>query len=350
MSVRLRSRPWLESLEDRCCPAVLGSVSRGVLTLVGDPDGTLAITQTAQGTFTVEDDDGAIAGSPFNNVKNLRVLLRGDDDTVTVDLGGLTLAGDATFRLDGGDDSLTVSNGTVGGNLTVADTETVSLAEDATVAGSATVLGSRASNDVTVDGDVGGSLIFVAPLFTGNQEGASSLTLGATASVGDNLSFTSSLLNNANGSNLAIADGATIGGNLLFVGTGQTDTVDIAGDVGGSVLVLTLGGDDTVSVAETSEIGGLAAFELGSGDDTLSFAGDAGALVVLAGSGNDDVTLAGTASVEGRTFIDLGPGDDSLTVEDGFMTGTFLALGGRGTDTLVNDAGLDDNLFIGFEA
>jgi hypothetical protein len=105
-------RLFLEALEDRCCPSVTARVNGGGTLILQGDSANLQVTQTAAGTFDVV-DAGASLGS-FSGVDSLRLKLRGDNDTITLDLGGSLGALERVFiQLGKGDGRLTVQNGTV---------------------------------------------------------------------------------------------------------------------------------------------------------------------------------------------------------------------------------------------
>src|SRR5262249_49065933 len=76
----------VEFLEDRWCPSVSARLSAGGNLLIKGSSTDLQITQVAPHSFDVF-DDGVKRGS-FSGVNSLQVNLRGDNDRVTIDLGG----------------------------------------------------------------------------------------------------------------------------------------------------------------------------------------------------------------------------------------------------------------------
>src|SRR4051812_13324152 len=75
----------LERLEDRCVPAVSGTVSSGVLTVNGDSgDNTIVINEMPTvGEYLVTDGLLPLSGSPFVGVQSIVVNTRTGLDTVT---------------------------------------------------------------------------------------------------------------------------------------------------------------------------------------------------------------------------------------------------------------------------
>src|SRR5262245_10517492 len=120
--MRLKNRLALEALEARWCPALTTSLNDGVLTISGTADnGTISVVQdsTTAGTITVSDGTVAADGGPFTGVTSIRLNLTSADDKVTIDLGGLALEGSVVANLGAGANTLSVSNGEIGGTLAV---------------------------------------------------------------------------------------------------------------------------------------------------------------------------------------------------------------------------------------
>ena len=139
--VRLSGEP----LEDRSVPAVSATISSGTLFVTGaatNPGDTITITQTAPGTFTVADGTTQVTVEGSGTVSNVDVRLGKASDTVSIDLGTFTLAGSVSASMGSGNtDSLSVANGTIGGNLDVKGgpgRDVVTVADGLTVLGGAT--------------------------------------------------------------------------------------------------------------------------------------------------------------------------------------------------------------------
>ena len=239
-----RTRLGLEALEDRWCPALTASLQSGLLTISGTADnGSISVVQDSAtaGTISVLDGTTAVGSSPFTGVTSVRLNLTSADDNVTIDLGGQALSGSVVANLGAGANSLTVSNGTITGNLlitgdtsasrgcggrgdggsAVADTgvDTLTLAAGATVNNLA-IRGGAGGSTIDVSGDVTGS-VFVDAFHRGGSAAGTSLSVSGT-----------------------------VDGNVLFAGSDQADTLDITGSVGRGVAAALFGGDDKVSLAE----------------------------------------------------------------------------------------------------
>jgi hypothetical protein len=308
------------------------------------------------GTNALTVEDGTIAG---------RLSVRGGTGADVVTLGGtgtagstLTVAGRASVNLGGQTgDTVTVQGGTtVARNLevstdsfmllsggTVRDLEarapSVTLSAGSTVTRDAIVSGS-AGLSVSAQGQVGADLVVFGGGRMGNSAGPSSLTLGATATVGGAVAFLNAR-SNANPSALTTAAGSTIGGSLFYVASGQGDQVTLGGSVGtgtfGGLVDLDMrNGNNTVSVESTAVVAKRVEVEFGNGDNSLTVAGTIGqtggtrtALRVEAGTGNNSLTVLGTAVVNGNAKVELGTGANTLDLRDAAtVTGTLTADGG----------------------
>jgi hypothetical protein len=262
MIPRARARLSAEPLEDRSVPAVSATISSGTLLVTGaatNPGDTIAITQTATGTFTVTDGGTPVTVQGSGPVNDVAVRLGKASDTVTIDLGGFTLAGGVSASLGGGTDSLAVANGTVGGNLVVKGgpgRDTVIVADGLTVNGALAV--------ATVGGDDRVNV------------GAATIAGGATFDLA--------------GGNDALTFQATVG-----TGTGRGLDVN-AGT-----------GNDDVELLAPASIRGDGTVDLGYGRDTFVFADDGtsltGELHVRGGAGKD--TYVGTLPRTGVTAQDF---------------------------------------------
>jgi hypothetical protein len=387
MKQKLRARLSLEPLESRYCPALTASVSHGLLTVSGaaaSPSDTITVKETAAGTFEV-DDNGTAVSSGLTNVSGVRIALTGNADHVLeVDLGAFTLAGNLSVNLGGGTNALTVSDGsitgrlsvvggsgtdtidlggtgtlsvgkdtlvalgapadvsltvhsgvTLSGNLVTEDVNDVTLAQGSSVARDLLVFGGSSGSTIDMEGSVGRDLAVLEPFFAANEQSPTTLTLGSSASVGDDLVFLNAR-SNSFGSQLTTQAGSTIGHSLYYLGTGQGDVVDLAGSIGKNAFLALRGGDNQVTLESGGSIAGSAAFLFGNGDNTLTLDGTIGTsgttattLFVAAGRGNNTVTLDASATVNGSARILLGPGQNRLDLHDAAtITGTLTARGG----------------------
>jgi hypothetical protein len=251
MTLRARARLSAEPLEDRSVPAVSATISSGTLLVTGsatNPGDTIAITQTATGTFAVTDGGAPVTVQGSDLVDSVAVRLGRTSDTVGIDLGGFTLAGSVSASLGGGTDALAVANGTIGGDLLVKGgpaRDTVTVADGLTVNGALAVATAGGDDTVTV--------------------GAATIAGGATFDLG--------------GGNDALTFRAAVG-----TGTGRVLDVD-AGS-----------GNDDVELLAPASIQGDGVVDLGYGRDTFVFADESttltGELLVRGGPGKD--TYVGT--------------------------------------------------------
>src|SRR5262249_21744354 len=136
----------------------------------------------------------------------------------SLDLGGQT------------GDTLTLNHGSTLADLE-AGTAGVTLKAGSTVSGQAVLFGDPAGIAVDVEGKVGSNLLVFGGLWKGNQSGPSSLSVGAKAVIGGDLTFLNAW-SNAHPSTLTTAAGSNIGGDLHYSATGLGDIVTLGGRVG----------------------------------------------------------------------------------------------------------------------
>jgi hypothetical protein len=196
------------------------------------------------------------------------------------------------------------------------------------------------------------------------NKGASSLTNTATGVIGDSGQF-NAITSVFGGDNITVTNSGLIYGNIdLDVGN---DVVTNNKIIDGNVD-LGDGNNRYTSTKSTSEVGNIAA---GSGNDTVSLAGEAGDISL--GSGKNSITITKTGDAEAlitdtgddtisiagfvRQVVLAGDGKNSIMIA---ATGTIYNAGasinailmGNGNDTFSNagridgnvDAGLGDNL------
>jgi hypothetical protein len=322
---------------------------------------------TLAGNLSANLGNGANTMSVVNGTISGRLSVRGGTgaDAVTLGSAGKTLAvsGETSVRLGGQTgDSLSVLGGvtlsheleTSAATVTLASASTVdeleaqaasvTLSAGSTVNHDVYVSGGSAGTTVDAEGKIGGYLVVVGGYYKGNQTMASSLTIGAAASVGGSVAFYNAY-SNANPSKLTTAAGSSIGGNLYYNASGQGDTVVLGGSVGSStkggyVDLDMRNGTNTVTVQSTAVIAKKAEVEFGNGTNSLTFGGTVGqtgntntALFVTAGTGNNTVTLLGSTVVNGSATVNLGnkrgAGVNTLDLRDAAtITGTLTANGG----------------------
>ena len=154
---------------------------------------------------------------------------------------------------------------------------------------------------------------------------------------------------------VTVANG-TINGSLELAGGPGRDTMTVADglNLDGALAVTTAGGDDTVTVG-TATLGS-AVFDLGGGNDKLTFnatvgAGAGSVLDIDAGSGNDTVELLASTSIQGSATIDLSYGQDTFAFDDAaILTGELLVRGGPGKDAYIGTLPRASVTATGFEA
>jgi hypothetical protein len=376
MRSRTSLRLGVERLEDRTVPAVTASVINGSLVVKDDGSAASNIAITASDTnadgvadtFTVA--DGSTAVGTFNNVTRDVVLrLGGEDDTVSIDLGGLSAPRGIAAALGNGTNSLSIDNGTVKGSVSVlggsgTDTVTLGGTKALTVNGSAALDLGDAANDVlhlrqaTVQGYL---LAFAAnnvTLDAGSTVVGSVFLVGGTGGNTVNLNGTiegsavllSRQFGSTAGSTLNIT--GTVDGNVGFLGSNQTDKLSLSasGSVGGSLIALLGGGDDTAAVSGT--VTNNLVLDGGAGNDALTISGAVGnRTVVTGGAGDDTLTITGsTAKLTGAATVNMGAGNDKVTLDDSATITTLLANGGSGTDTFVGTRTRNGLTLVSFEA
>lgn len=350
--MKQQTRLTVEALEHRWCPAITASLRSGTLTISGTADnGTLNIRQdtTTAGTIQVLDGDTAVTGSPFTGVRNIRLNLTAADDTVAVDLGGLTFTGSLAANLGNGANTLTVNNGGLGSrlsvragggedrvtlgngtddltlrdvdlalfggidNVTVSDGASITRALTTQYANDVTLAAGSTTHHVFLRGGTGGNTIEVAGDVTGDLRIDTYFRTGSSDATSVNIS-------------------GEVDGGVFFSGSDQNDTFTLFGNVGRGVHALTHGGADKVSLG--GAVTGSLSLDTGTGDDQVTVSGTVGERTsVSTGAGNDTFTLAATAQLTGRASVTLGAGTDTATVDDAATIATLLLNGGSGTDT-----------------
>ncbi|HYV36589.1 MAG TPA: hypothetical protein VE988_12830 [Gemmataceae bacterium] len=358
MKFRNRTRLSLEKLEDRWCPALTTNLVAGTLSISGAPTGAISIVQdsTTAGTITVSDNGVPVTATPFTGVNNLKLKLTAADDTVSIDLGGKTLAGKIYADLGNGKNSLTILDGIVGGDLQVqsgSGTDTVVLGDSAVAAPAFTVtkntyidLGDAIDDVLTVHGNttLNGYL---------SAEAANNITLDAASDVKKNVFIVGGtggntvLLNGTvegsvdyfspffgvtAGANLTV--GGIVDGSVTFVGTKLADsfTITSAGSVGRSVFAFMGAGDDTLTL-HGAVTGGLY-LDAGNGANNITLDSIIGGrTTIYGGNGVDTLTMTANAKFLDTAVISLGAGNDVVSLDNAATFTTMLVNGGSGTNT-----------------
>ena len=108
-----------ERVENRLCPAVLVDLgSNGDLAVSGDTAGIVAITAIDADSYQVT-EGGSLVATVDGVSRGIHVDLGGSSDVVTIDLAGQTVNGNVQINLGNGDNSLTLTDGTIGGHLII---------------------------------------------------------------------------------------------------------------------------------------------------------------------------------------------------------------------------------------
>ncbi|MCH8043787.1 MAG: hypothetical protein IID44_08710 [Planctomycetes bacterium] len=301
----IRCGPQLEQLEKRLLLTVGVALNdAGDLVVDGDASGDVAIVADG-GVYTVSDDDGdqVVDGEVTGSI---RIALEGEDDgandNVTIDLGGGSVQ-NVSANLGEGDNSLSISNGSVSGRLSYR--------------------GGDGSDDVTIDVAIGRGI------FARLGGGDNSLTI--RDSVGDPAEGEDAvpevgggiIVSGGDGNDTVTVDEDAAVARLIFARLGGGDnTVNINGDLGSSLVVHGRGGADTLNVS--GNVGRSVTASLGDGDNSVEVGGDIGKnLTVRAGDGNDTVTIAEGAAVGRNVNLRLGGGENTVTHE-GATAGNLL--------------------------
>jgi hypothetical protein len=346
-------RPRFDRLEDRACPALSIHQFGGLLLVSGVPtSGMVSIQETGAHSFTVQ--DGSAAPISFARVNDLSVSLGRGDDTVDINLGGNAFAGSINANFAGGNNALSIENGTVGslnihggaggnavtlgdgssfkvmhdtivglagnaadavsaastanfaGNLTVVNATNVNLDSGSVVGHTAMFLGARAGTTVVDGATVGGNVVF-----SGNYVVATGQdTLQVNGTVSQNVVYTSSVVNKV-GDEVDISANVARNVTISVSGLAEAVNVDSGVTIGGNLTVAFTGGSDTLNVADGSTIAGGALLLLGSGSRQVNFGATVGnntnALVfaLFGGIGNEMVTFTAGANFQGRAVLSL---------------------------------------------
>src|SRR5215218_679119 len=227
-------------------------------TVVGDPTGTLAATESGA-------DTAAITGGP--------------------------LVSGSMSRTETGTDTASVTGGPlVSGSLAA----TESGSDTASVAGTVLVAGSLAATEAGTDtASIAGGPIVAGPLAATEAAGQDAASIAATAAVSGSLSATEA------GQDAASFTGSPlVSGTLSATETGTdsasiTGTVDAAGEATGTLSATEIGTDTANVAGDVAVAGSLGAQE--SGTDTAGLTGTVAVSGALAAteSGQDTASIAG---------------------------------------------------------
>ena len=308
--MKSKLRRTVERLEQRVCLTVNASLTdSGDLLVGGDADGAVEISTTDGQTYQVT-DNGVALEAVSGVTGGVRVTLdqtaRTANDSVTIDLGGQSIKR-LIANLADGDNTLTVRNGTVKGNLSFVGgtgADQLTLADSLIVQRSVAALLGAGSNIVTVDGQVDGDV------HVHGREGDDVVHVGAGAKIGRGLS---ALLGDGNNS------------------------IDAQGEIGRGLMVRTGAGADSVQLAESSQVGSVR-LQLGDGDNSLTSNGNvSGSIGYCGGAGTDAVTLADTSLTGGSVRIGLGDGVNTV-LQAGAVSGDLSVRSQNADDVVTTDA------------
>jgi hypothetical protein len=347
MKAFARTHLTVEALEDRAVPAVMASVIHGDLVVLGDPKAASHLSITASDTNadkvadTFKVMDGTATVGTFSGVTHDLILRLGkEDDAVTIDLAGLSTPHGIRANLGGGDNSLSILNGTVKGAVLVrggADGNVVTL-------GGATALTVNGGVFAHFAGPGNGVLeLKGSALVKGNvvTDDVASVKLDAGSAVGKNV------IDHGGAAADTLSVTGAVGGDVVFFGGKGADTLNVTGTVGGSVIAFLGAGNDVAKVG--GAVAGGVFLDGGPGNDTLTLSGAvAGRTAVFGGKGNDVVTVAATARLNKAAGIVLGKGDDTFTLSGAAVFRNLFAQGGRGGNTFVGNRAQAGLKLVGF--
>ena len=331
MRKRERVQMTLEQLEQRWVPATVQFFS-GYLIIKpssGEAALTLTVKQTAANTFAVTDSGKALG--TYAGVGNLLITGGNGSDSVTVDLNGLSYAGNIpSINTGNGNDTINITNGS---------------GTAASIRGNVTILPGLGNDSVSLSSASAGVLRVGGTVQVFDAAGNDSFTFGngsASTTVGGDLSIQGT-------NNVQIDQGSNdmVGGNInVNQGTHGGHLLLQQGLVSGTE-VLTVGRSFNISSSQLSadvftrgmNLGGNLNVNLGNGVGPDVAFGQAGNFLGLSsspstttvingnfnytsGSGNDSLDL-GSGVVNGNVGITVGDGNDNISLET-FTTPTII--------------------------
>ncbi len=334
MKSKSRRLPSLEPLEDRCVPATVRLIS-GTLyisnpTIVGTTT-NVTVTQTAANTFSVT--DGASNNGTYANVSNINYTGSNAADRFTLNLNGLTYTGSLLANAGNGNDSVTVNNGNMRGNLQVfpgSGNDSVGLGNTAALTvGGTTQVTDTAGNDSITLGNATAASNFQGSV---SLQGLNTINVANGAADTYGSDFTASTTVETLPLNFLTANGApavTINGNLQLTGGPSDDTVVLSSLVVNKSVNVNLAGALTTTFGNTAtEQSSGPALQVG------------GSFTYTGGSGADYVALPGV-SVNNNLTLNLGDGPDVVDLN---TAGGLFASPTVGGDLDVNGGNGDINL------
>lgn len=375
---RHRSRPTLESLEGRWCPALNVFLDAGGnLSIFGTPQsGVLNLTINTADTVTVEDPG-------FLNMTSLavpgRMFVSLGNTTTGVVVNYLqqdTFGGSVTIRLGnnlapsliqmiglpgsniGGDVNLSVGNSTLVGAVFLIDSLPIS--------GNVRIQGGGAGDSVVFNNSVVGGTLIEGNVYVSLGNGVNnSYTSNPDANIGGNLTVTGgsdidSIVQNANvagsavynlgsGANtFLVPNTSTVGGNLTYVGgSGDENIITFDATVLGNTTFIMRGGSDQIGSASFAPtLHANLTISKPVGNSTFNFDGTllGNSLTYIGSTGTDSVTFgANTSAIGARLDVRLGNSNDTvdmsaIAVALSTVLGSARIDGGFGVDVFVPPA------------
>ncbi|BCH25443.1 outer membrane autotransporter barrel domain protein [Mesorhizobium sp. L-8-3] len=290
-----------------------------------------------EGDDIIDVSGGTVSGVVGGDIGNDALTIRGTGSVFAVSGGDgndtVTVSGTAVIsdlvELDEGDDTFTMTGGTVGSVIgpTVTPQPGVYLGGGAdvfrmsggTINGS--VFGQGGGNNITVSGGTIEESIFAG---SGND----TVTISGTANIVGSTADPDAI-GLETGDDIFLMTGGSVGAAVS--GNEGADTLTVQG---GSIAGFLFGneGDDVVEVS-----GGTVAGPVGGdiGDDSLTVRGTGRVSRITGGAGNDTVAVSGDARIDG--VVELDEGNDSFAMDGGTVGGSVL--GGAGADVVILEGG-----------
>jgi hypothetical protein len=284
-----------------------------LVTLEGNADANLR-----SGNARIEGGTMTVTGRPGVNTNNdvtlTGTILAAGGGTATVVLEDIEFVEDSADGLDPGSNNIQLDNERAGGPDSDAE---VNL---------------NGGNDTL-------TVTNVDELIVTATDGDKEVSVGET-----NPFFSSVETLNYTGGNGVDSVTAVVDGNATVNGNGDNDILDVTTTDGGSATVNGGLGNDSITVDVDND----AVVDGGNGDDTITVNAEVDA-TVNGGNGNDtiEVTLDGTAADD--AIVNGGNGDDSITVNTNGNEDSFIDTG-RGIDTVqlfVDADGGEDQIIFG---
>src|SRR5262245_42160423 len=150
-----------EQFESRLCLAVtVGVGSNGDLNITGDSAGPIEIVAIDSDSYQVS-ENGSVVATADGVRRAIRITLGAASDDVTLDLAGQSVNKDVLVDLGSGDNSFTLTDGTIRGHLVINGAEgadTVDVQSNINVSKNTTLELGAGDNVATVSGRLAGQL------------------------------------------------------------------------------------------------------------------------------------------------------------------------------------------------